>query len=219
MGRSKHAAKAIQVLPWKTRITRHLQLLYFSEDKYELPPLKFLPLQMGHGAGAEGDAATVSTELLWGWQGGYLSACIIQSDFEFTFTTRISQLVCRSHSNYLMLRCLLISEILECKTQKTPVCYLQYSQYSGAFLLRSQFLYIFLYRVYLAALIFVVRAMATCDLPGALTQISMVVVEGLLLVRTDFTHFIPSLVPTKPDQTKPHQSSALVFQSYSAVET
>lgn len=118
-----------------------------------------------------------------------------------------------------MLRCLLISEILECKTQKTPVCYLQYSQYSGAFLLRSQFLYIFLYRVYLAALIFVVRAMATCDLPGALTQISMVVVEGFLLVRTDFTHFIPSLVPTKPDQTEPHQSSALVFQSYSAVET
>lgn len=79
-------------------------------------------------------------------RGGYLSACIIQSDFEFTFTTHISQLVCRSHSNYLMLRCLLISEIFECKTQKTPVCYLQYSQCSGAFLLRSQFLYIFLYR-------------------------------------------------------------------------
>lgn len=47
----------------------------------------------------------------------------------------------------------------------------------------------------------------------------MVVVEGFLLVRTDFTHFIPSLVPTKPDQTEPRQSSALVFQSYSAVET
>lgn len=61
--------------------------------------------------------------------------------------------------------------------------------------------------------------MATCDLPGALTQISMVVAEGFLPVRTDFTHLFPFLVPTKPDQTEPHQSSALVFLSYSAVES
>ena len=91
-------------------------------------------------------------------------------------------------------------------SKNSPVSYLQNFQCSGTSLLRRQFHYIFLYRVYLAALVFVIRATATENLSGALIKCSAIIVAGFLSVRTDFIHPVPSSFPTnwtKLNQTKP----------------
>lgn len=195
MGRSKSTAK---FPPWKSRITRHLIFFFLIYTNY-LPsnsfPCKWTVVWHWGGCCLLQHCAVMRL-VTW----GYLPAWIIQSDFEFwyhSYYADVTQITSRWGVYWYQ-------ESLNARVKKPPVSYLQNSQCSGTFLLRSQFLYFFLYRVYLAASIFVIRAMATGNLSGALRKVSVMVVEGFLSLRT-VTQFLPSSPPnwTELNQAKP----------------